>query len=231
MLNQNQIKALAKIAGLRLNYIDDVPVSVLGSDDRYIQYPYEDFKSELELDDIRLQWLLGMDNFVAGGSVLNWIWGEDTNQDVDFFFRQGDKIDTFTAFIESIGFVYTRDTMYAKTYFEPNDNLVIQVVGHIDDSHTTFYSFGHPTQIIDRFDIHLCKFAVDKDYVYMSTQAVRDLLKLTVDATGHEKPLFINRLFKYIQKGFYCSPRIRMCLKYDKPQRKQETMGKYYETW
>jgi len=176
------------------------------------------------LEDLRLNWLLGNNNMIAGGSVLNWIWGENTHGDIDFFFKDEEYADIFVEFIKGIGFKLVCETSYAGTYFEPLQGIILQVVGNPDRGPYTrqgprnnFVAYGTPHEVIDNFDFHICKFAVDSDYLYTTSRAIQDLLKLTIDNTGNEKSMFLQRILKYTRKGFFMSPKIKRYLKYDKP--------------
>lgn len=202
------------MSGVNLICVDDIPISVRRVADVKIKYPYELFKKHMGLDDIRLHWLLSPNSMIAGGSALNWVWGEKKNEDIDFFFRNAESAENFKLFIQNIDFVSARITNYAETYFNKDDGLIIQVVGSQNMS-DNFIAYGPVVAILENFDMHVCKFAVDCDYIYTTTRAVQDLLKLTIDTTGLEKNNFLLRLVKYIKKGFYPSPRIMKALKYE----------------
>lgn len=204
------------MANIKLIYIDNMAVSVKRVADKMITFSYEEFKECMGLEDIRLHWLLSNNNMIAGGSVMNWVWGENTNEDIDFFFKGSDYADTFKNFIQNIGFKSTRVTSYAETFFHPDEAVILQVVGGTGST-SSFRAYGNPYMILDNFDLHVCKFAVDCDNIYTTTRAVQDLLKLTIDGTGNEKNPFTERIAKYFRKGFYASPRLMKALRYDKP--------------
>lgn len=214
MLNVDQIKFLSKVANIKVKMVGDIPISVKRISDREIKYPYELFKQNMGLDDIRLHWLLGHNNIIAGGSVLNWVWGEDTHEDIDFFFRGEEYAENFKLFIQNIGFVSSRISDYAETFFNREGKLIVQVVGGINST-KDFRAYGPPSMILENFDMHVCKFAVDCDYLYTTARAIQDLLKLTIDTTGYEKIHFLPRCLKYIKKGFYPSPRVLGALRYE----------------
>jgi len=214
VLNPNQIKFLAKWAGMKLIYIDDVPVSISRTIDKPLRCSYEAFKEGMGLEDIRLHWLLGRNNMLAGGSVLNWVWGEAKHEDIDFFFKGAESVEVFGLFIQTIGFVSTRVTHYAETYFHPEEGLIIQTVGGVDKSRD-FRAYGEPAEVIASFDMYVCKFAVDADYVYASTRAIQDLLKLTLATTGFEKEYFLPRYMKYVKKGFFPCSKIHQAMRYE----------------
>jgi hypothetical protein len=233
VLNNEQILTLAEVGKMKVRCCDGIPIAIAGASHREIKYPYELFREKMGLDDLRLNWLLGTNNMIAGGSVLNWIWGENTNGDIDFFFKDEEYADIFVEFIKGIGFKLTAETGYAATYFEPLQGLILQVVGNTNRdpvSNTPYYpynptikkesdfeAYGTPQKVIDNFDFHICKFAVDADYLYTTSRAIQDLLKLTIDNTRNEKRCFLPRILKYNHKGFFLSPSIKRHLKYDKP--------------
>jgi hypothetical protein len=224
VLNHEQIQTLAKIGKMKVRCCDGVPIAIAGASHREIKYPYEQFREEMGLEDLRLNWLLGNNNMIAGGSVLNWIWGENTHGDIDFFFKDEEYADIFVQFIKGIGFKLTSETGYAATYFEPLQGVILQVIGNPERSSYSqqgaknkFTAYGIPQEVIDNFDFHVCKFAVDADYLYTTSRAIQDLLKLTIDNTGNEKNYFLTRVLKYNRKGFFLSPKVKRLIKYDKP--------------
>lgn len=211
MLNINQVKFLAKIAKLDTYEYGDVVVGV-GSRQHIsacISYPYEDFKQNMGLSDIRFDWLLTDKVFLAGGSVLNWVWGETKNEDIDFFFTNADSASNFRALIGGYGFVETNESRYAMTCFNEEEGVIIQIVGSDDQSgrkdekiFNGFIPFDTPQETIKRFDIGLCKFAVDGDNVYFTVGAAVDLITKTINNTG-EKYNTKERTLKYNRKGFF----------------------------
>ena len=236
MLNNEQILELAEIGKMKVRCCDGIPISIASASDREIKYPYELFRKKMGLEDLRLNWLLGNNNMIAGGSVLNWIWGETTNGDIDFFFKNEEYADIFVEFIKGIGFKLTAETGYAATYFEQLQGVILQVVGntHREPSvhlnafyplncysnkkeQSSFEAYGTPQKVIGNFDFHVCKFAVDSDHLYTTSRAIQDLLKLTVDNTGNEKRYFLPRILKYNHKGFFLSPKISRHIKYNEP--------------
>lgn len=232
MLTPKQIKALAKVGKLRLRAYNGIPIAVAGTPDYEIKFPYEKFKILMGLDDIRLDWLLGKNNMIAGGSVLNWIWGENKNEDIDFFFKNQESAEIFTQFIKGIGFKHTMSTGYASTYFEPEQSVILQVVGNADISNpTNFLAYGEPELVIENFDFHLCRFAIDSEYLYTTSRAIQDLLKLTIDVTGNEKNYVQQRMFKYIRKGFFLSPRTRGAIIYESNRIKRDARKRYGSGW
>ena len=212
---------------MKVRCCDGIPIAIAGASHREIKYPYEQFREEMGLEDLRLNWLLGTNNMIAGGSVLNWIWGENTHGDIDFFFKDEEYADIFVQFIKGIGFQLTLETGYAATYFEPLQCVILQVVGNPDRTpinpyaqaveKNSFEAYGTPQEVLENFDFHVCKFAVDSDYIYTTSRAIQDLLKLIIDNTGKEKYYFVSRILKYNRKGFFLSPKIKRDITYAKP--------------
>jgi hypothetical protein len=236
VLNNEQIQALANIGKMKVKCCDGIAIAVSSVSHREIKYPYEDFIKKMNLKDLRLSWLLGNNNMIAGGSVLNWIWGENTHGDIDFFFKNEEYADIFVEFIKGIGFKLACRTTYARTYFEPLQGIILQVVGNPDRGpyakqglRDNFVAYGTPQEVIDNFDFHVCKFAVDSDYLYTTSRAIQDLLKLTIDSTSNERSMFLQRILKYTHKGFFMSSRIKGHLRYDKPvlQEKNRDQGEW----
>lgn len=216
MLNNYQIQYLAKLTNLNLYYIDDTTISGIGKskNENIIKCPYENFKVGMGLSDIRFHWLLGDNNFMAGGNVLNWIWGENKNEDVDFFFKNAESAENFILFLESVGARMTKETGYARTLFEEKSKAIIQVVGNINNS-AIGVPHGEISEILGSFDIEVCKFAVDVENVYFTQAAIQHLIRLQLETTESIKPdKAIYRINKYIKKGFYPGSTVLSGLKY-----------------
>jgi len=214
MLNNQQVVYLCKLVALKTIKSDDgTIISVMPSKtDAVVIDTYSNFKLNMGLDDIRFDWLLSPGSCIAGGSVLAWILRENNSTDVDFFFADEEKADNFAQFVgNSFEFVETNKTTYAKTFFHTN-GAILQVVGAgrggisagIFKSGEALHGtpntlFGSPIEIINDFDITVCKFAVDKDSVILTKQSVIDLInkRLTFSTIN------TNRLLKYYRKGFY----------------------------
>lgn len=229
MLTHNQIIELSKICDLKIRCCDGVPISVYPCRDKKVKYPYEDFRKRLGLEDLRLSWLLGKNNIIAGGSVLNWIWGENTNTDIDFFFKDQESSEIFVEFIKGIGFKLSGKTSYAETYFEKEQALILQVVNGFrtirnnslflidyDEGPKSLSFYGMPFDVISSFDIHLCRFAVDNEYIYTTKYAIQSLFRMTVSVTGKQRDYaMVGRLLKYVNKGFVLSPETKSGLSYN----------------
>lgn len=218
MLSNYQVEYLAKKAELKVHWLDNnTPIGIGRGSDDIVCYPYEDFKLGMGLEDIRFHWLLGDNNFIAGGSVLNWVWQESKNEDTDFFFKTPESSETFMLFLESVGVKKTKETGYAKTLFDSDSNAIIQVVGNRNlENNDTGAFYGDVYHILKRFDIELCKFAVDIDNVYFTRRAIQNLISLQLEATDFLESKSIYRIEKYLRKGFYPGFTIKQGLKYDK---------------
>lgn len=236
MLNNQQVIFLADIADLSIHRVDGVPVAIgvnTNHDDKVHSVEYKYFREQMGLEDLRFHWLLGEKNYIAGGSVLNWIWQENTQEDTDFFFEDKDSADTFAYFLESIGLKETKNSGYARTFFSQENGAIIQVVGGRDSGERSpmgnMYTpappgfpkpldlnYGTTPDILGRFDIELCKFATDADYVYFTSNSVSDLIRLEIETTESMKEeSAVYRLTKYIRKGFYTSTQVERELKYN----------------
>ncbi len=218
MLNSYQIQYLAKLANLSLYYIDDTTISGVGKAKSkvFIKCPYKNFKIGMGIDDIRFHWLLGDNNFMAGGNVLNWIWGENKNEDVDFFFKNAESAENFILFLESVGAKMTKETGYARTLFEEKSKAIIQVVGNVSNS-SLGVPHGDVSEILGSFDIEVCKFAVDLENVYFTQTALQHLIRLQLETTDSIKlDKAVYRINKYIKKGFYPGETVLHGLKYER---------------
>lgn len=204
MLNNNQIKTLAEIGKLDISEYQGYVLGVNCSEDNKIKMSYEEFKKAMCLPDMRLAWMLGNNNLLAGGSVLNWIWGEQTNDDYDFFFKDLQALENFELFLKNY-FIFSHETKCAKTYVSDDNGLIVQLVG---SKYALPTFFGTPEEVIGRFDLGICRFAVDSDYLYTTSCSIRDLISKSLIIYNKNNEIKYNistiaRLFKYSRKGFY----------------------------
>lgn len=210
-LTNNQINELISIARLKASYYSDLVIGVIPSGTKEAQsYPYEDFKKRLGLDDIRFHWLCSDRVYLAGGAALNWIMSENKNEDIDFFFKNEETANNFKLAIQNWNFKETRESNYAKTFFNPDEKVIVQLVGadrkyerdvKISEQNG-FIPFGTPQETIERFDIEVCKFAVDSENVYFTETAILDLIQKRA-SSSKTKYNTSHRLIKYSRKGFY----------------------------
>lgn len=212
-LTNAQLCTLVELAGIQTITYGDLLIGVKTKNDTTISVPYDYFKQKMGLDNIRFDWLLTDRIFLAGGSVLNWIWNENKNEDIDFFFADKEAARNFGTVIENWGFEQTKSTQYASTYFNAEDGLIVQVVGAETDDRRSkhreqtdefngFIPFGQPQEILSRFDLEICKFLIDGNYVNFTAKAVVDFIskRLVVKNKKYNTP---QRLIKYNRKGFY----------------------------
>lgn len=220
MLTDQKIHYLAKLADINVITIEGVPTGIAHKSGSYkpghIKVEYEEFRKHMGLDDLRFSWLLSPRTMIAGGAVMNWIWGESTNEDIDFFFLNTMAALDFILMISRFGFEQAFSTGYANTYMHPDNHAVIQVIGashagteYVRPSQDTFIPFGNPSEILDRFDFNVCRFLVDDMYVYTTRAAIIDLIELKVSEPKDKRKLSINRVLKYAKKGFYTDSKIR----------------------
>lgn len=215
MLSNKQIEYLVDLCKIRVRRIDSKVVGLFEPNKDIMKINYTEFKDSMEIDDIDMHWLTSYNGYIAGGAVLNWVWQENTNRDIDFFFVSEDAYDRFRAMIESFGFVRIDPNNaldYSKT--DPrlpykNSNKKIQVIGGQWEIGWRGYEKLHgvpyatPIENIKRFDLRICQFAVDCENVYFSKRAVADLLTRRIVPLQKGGPRFRSRLDKYIDKGLY----------------------------
>lgn len=200
MLNTAQIEYLAGLSGCRIIKINQEPVSIVRPDkNRKIVVPYENFKNNMGLEDLDWQVLCGQYNMIGGGAALNWVWQEEKNEDIDFFFLNNEGKRVFASFISapSFGFHCSRETGYADTYFNAERNITFQLVS---------LHYGTPFEILAHFDFGVCKWIVDADNLYTYAHTISDLLAMRLSDTNNKtgiKGSFVARVLKYYRKGFY----------------------------
>lgn len=208
MLTNKRINILCGIIDAIPIHHKDTIVYILdakrGNDNLRMRYNW--IKANMELDDIRFHWLTTKNSFIAGGAVLNWMLQEENNEDTDFFCIDKETSERFDSVIKTY-FSFARETHCAKTYMGIEDGVILQTVG-TTCSPGSF--FGRPEEIIKRFDMDVCKFAVDSDTVYTTPSAIIDLISKSLHYNPDNQIKYITqssmqRLFKYSRKGFYSS--------------------------
>jgi hypothetical protein len=210
MLSTAQIQVLADLSDFEVVKSDELIIGLkLPQAYKPIQTSYDNFKAAMGLEELRFHWLCGSTNMIAGGSVLDWIEGRPTSADYDVFFTSPDSTEMFKLMIENYGFVPTRQTDYALTCFNPEEGVVIQIVGYGNSKRLMYDSpaaelFGTPQSVISKFDITLCRFAVDADYLYTDTMTIRDLITKSIRlGVVSNLELTTERVIKYAKKGYY----------------------------
>jgi len=171
------------------------------------------------LDDIRFNWLTSYNGYIAGGAAMNWVWQENTNQDIDFFFTNEESYLNFIALAETFGFRKSQrpaawlaksDPRNEFTYTRETD-ATIQVIGGEWQTGTTGYRniyadpYGSTFNTITKFDLRICQFAIDCDNIYFSLNSVGDLItkRIVENYRKTTKGRIASRVRKYIDKGFY----------------------------
>lgn len=223
MLTNKQVKYLCKVSDLEPKIHNGIIYGVgsLNKDSKNIVIPYDVFVSEMDLEHPRLHWLLSHNGFMAGGAVLSWLLQDNQNNDIDFFFRNHDAAINFANFITQYDFVETNDTDYAKTFFNEEEGIILQVVGAGNAEYkkltdgTQVSLFGTPQDVISTFDISVCQFALDCDNLYSNRNAISDLITrtLSVSDIGKKTTGFFNKL-KSTFSADTKSPHIERILKY-----------------
>lgn len=208
MLKDNQIKYLCELSDFGYRFVGDKLTGISCNTFKDVSVNYNEFKTKMDLPDLRYTWLLNNHNIIAGGSVVDWIVGLKPN-DYDFFFTDIESAEAFRLVAESFGFVMVRVSSYAATLINPEDNSMIQIVGY-GMYNSPF--FGKSREILDSFDISVCRFAIDIDNIFFNTSSLRDLITKTLRINKHS-PLTADRIVKYCKKGFYVPDRILDCKK------------------
>jgi hypothetical protein len=212
VLNNKQIQVLANLSDFELVKFDELIVGLkLPKTYKPIMINYEEFRAAMGLEGLRFHWLCGATNMLAGGSVLDWIEGRTVSSDWDFFFNLPESTEMFKLMAETYGFVSTHLTDYALTCFHPEEYATIQIVGYGHRSKNLGYYdspaarfFGTPQEVTGRFDLTLCRFAVDADCFYTDTMAIRDLITRSIRLGLVSSPnMTAERVIKYAKKNYY----------------------------
>lgn len=223
MINSEQANYLLSLAEpAKVVYDMDVPVSVFyPKKNGIVKVNYEEFKLNMGLDDIRLHWLTSYDIHMSGGAVMNWVWQEQTNEDIDFFFASEGAFSGFRSFISSYGFEEAsgRGRTYGPANTPPyaalnnkDEGILVHLIGGNswdipDGAYSSFRvsPYGSPIQNIRRFDLRVCQFSVDCENIYMSKFGIIDLLTRRLVRNSEAKRKrgrFEGRIKKYRKKGF-----------------------------
>lgn len=232
MLTNKQVKYLCKVSDLEPKIHNGIiyGVSKLNKDNTNIVVPYDTFVKEMDLEYPRLHWLLSHNGFMAGGAVLSWLLQDNQNNDIDFFFKNKNAAADFASFITQYDFVETNDSKYAKTFFNEEGNIILQVVGSGDAEYknqpdgSKASLFGTPQEVINVFDISVCQFAIDCDNFYSNRSSILDVITKNLNIVSGKKTdgifnrvksmfgakseimtPYIERILKYHRKGFFIS--------------------------
>jgi len=213
MLNESQVKYLASLHGHEIYIENTLTGLVPRPTNRGIVVPYNEFKKNMGLDDIRFNWLITDKNYIAGGSVLSWITQRPNDGDTDFYFKSSKTYEKDTqnfknCLEEMFKFVETGNSIYAYSYFNSESNSKVQVVsGSMGPNAKSLC--GRPIDIIKEFDISLCKFAIDNESLYTFSSSIRDLLSksIRIDNVWNED-LSSPRVMKYSRRGYYTNGNI-----------------------
>src|SRR5574337_405011 len=154
MLNNSQIEYLTSLCELNVSKYGNIIISAYTKNkSKTIRCKYEDFKNALGLDDIRFHWMLTDKAYLAGGCCLNWIWGENKNEDIDFFFAHKTHAENFKNLIKNYGFEETCESKYALTFFNREEKIILQIIGgegkgNKDEKFNGFIPYGTPEETI-----------------------------------------------------------------------------------
>lgn len=197
MLSNEQVNFLCDYAGIhkKVQYGLVTGVWPLGKA-KTIAIPYEDFKKEMSLSDMRFHFLLGKKNYLAGGSVLDWINGDKVHNDYDMFFENyGESAVAMKSILESLGLKSVGSSGYAESFVSPEDNTIIQLV---------YFISGHIEDILSGFDMSICSFAIGSDSIYTTDKAIYDLATRRIAkqtaVTGSTNDI---RMVKYYKRNYY----------------------------
>lgn len=211
MLTSDQVRYLACLCNARVHEEYGIPVVISRRDkDSDIQLRYEDFKKNMGLSDPKFHWLCSDKVYIAGGCILNWIWGENTNEDIDFFCKDIDVANNLAIIIQKFQAKFLRASTYGQTFVDADSKSIIQIIGAIDDSlpilpQHIFKVTGTPRNIINGFDFNICKFIIDCDSIYTTSFAIYDLISRDLeDAINGNFPTS-DRLAKYTSKNLFLS--------------------------
>jgi hypothetical protein len=209
MLNETQVAYLMSLASFDRLESNGVTYAFVPRSSGVVQVNYPDFKAAMGLDDIRFHWMLGERNHLAGGSVLAWVTSETNTGDWDLFFEDKDSADGFARFIESYGFKMFNESRYALSCYNYDERVMVQLVGagtgisYWDGMLSSNRKlFGSPLDVIEGFDISVCKWAVSSDYVFATVEAIRDTITRSI-RVANNTPGIERRMIKYRVKGYY----------------------------
>ena len=135
-----------------------------------------------------------MNGWVAGGAVRDFFACEDTESDIDLFFRNRNALDLTIKNLESVSGLrklYDNDAVIAFKW----RNKVVQLIKQ--------HFFASAKETIEHFDFTVCSCAVDLNGVYVHDMFFQDLAGRRLAINSLPFPLAtLERLQKYIEKGY-----------------------------
>lgn len=162
---------------------------------------------------------------IAGGSMVNWWFGNKEMNDVDIFVNSAesfahvyDAILTYSDDADSETFAFD-----GYELVEPEDEKGRYWIHSQNTRYVTFVNKKHPTRpkiqlmkiawydnpehVIDSFDFTVVQIAADYNFVYFNPLTFLDLQSKRLVLHRMQFPAStMRRLIKYSQKGFYCCP-------------------------
>ena len=138
--------------------------------------------------------------WIAGGAVLRWYQGQPVGEsDIDVFCSSALQADTLIATIKSYG-RYT-------TKFESENATTLSYTSHHGDKHWTLQIikrrfFSSAEEIIDNFDISVCKLATDGKNLSLGSNTAKDIREKNLRFQMPLQPDALKRLTKYWTYGY-----------------------------
>lgn len=143
---------------------------------------------------------------IAGGAVLSLVSdGRFKNEDIDVYFKNGNRFDEMVDRLVSNGFSQNTETKFALTFYK-KDHKPVQLIKTM-----WFKSAEH---IIDTFDFVTCQFAIESGYLTYNPLALADAASGRLVLNHLHFPSSVwRRIVKYEQKGFVIDEKTKKLVK------------------
>lgn len=137
--------------------------------------------------------------WLGGGALRRTLAKMPLESDFDFFFRDADQLEAFSASLEKVGLTKTRETAHHVQFSgylaAATREVIIQCI--------RFRYYETAEQVIDSFDFTICQFAFDGERITCGEFALWDLGRKRLAIHKLTYPVStMRRLIKYTKQGF-----------------------------
>ncbi len=137
--------------------------------------------------------------WLAGGALRRTLLQQEPESDFDFFFRDADQLNAFTAALDAAGMEKVRETEHHVHYRGRIGDSAIP----IDVQCIRFAFYADAQAVIDSFDFTICQFAFDGTDLTSGSYALWDLGRKRLATHRITFPVSsMRRVLKYARQGF-----------------------------
>jgi hypothetical protein len=139
------------------------------------------------------------DYYIAGGSLRRFFNKEELKTDIDLYFPSHNLYNVFYSFIGNCELINKNFNIYRNTI---NSLCIDNGKDNIDIIRKVFLP---PEKLLEEFDFSVCCCALTKDSLYYHSDYFEHLANKQIVINNKDKDLDINRVEKYILKGYSIS--------------------------